>query len=220
MVTPDELRRVVGRPWRATQTAASRLTFGRGQLDTSRRIELEDFGLAAPGRGEYIPSGWFFARRMFRGCVITPQDVFADLGSGQGRMVCMAARRQPFGRVVGVELVAEFNAVALENVGRMRPKLRCQEIELVTADVVEWAIPDDLTYVYLFNPFGRDILREVLANICRSLDRHPRPLKLIYAHPAYGADVLATGRFAHTRTTRGLRRDIPLYRIDVFTATQ
>jgi hypothetical protein len=83
-------------------------------------------------------------------------------------MACVTAGAKPFGRVVGVELVAEFNAVARAKVDRMRPKLRCQDIELVTANVVEWAIPDGLTYVYLFNPFGRDILREVLANICRS----------------------------------------------------
>jgi methyltransferase family protein len=219
MASRSAIRRILGRPWRAAQTAASRLTFARGQLDTSRRIGLDEVGLDAPGRGEYIPSGWFFARRMFRGCAITPDDVFVDLGSGQGRMVCMAARH-PFGRVIGVELAAEFNAVARENVDRSRPKLRCRDVELVTGDVLDWPIPDDVTYVYMFNPFGREILRDVLERLCRSLERSPRRLKLIYAHPAYAADVIATGRFELVRTTRGLRRDIPLYRIDVFDATR
>ena len=41
---------------------------------------------------------------MLRGCSITREDVFADIGSGQGRMVYMAARSYPFGRVIGVEI--------------------------------------------------------------------------------------------------------------------
>ena len=77
-------------------------------------------------------------------------------------------------------------------------------------------VPDDLTHVYMFNPFEGEIFRQVLANIILSLDRRPRPLKVFYAHPRHSDDVLATGRFELVRTTTGLRRDIPLYRIDIF----
>jgi SAM-dependent methyltransferase len=211
-------RRIIGRPWRWFQTVTSRAIFARGQIDTGRRIGLDELGIDAPDRGEYAPSGWLFARRMLRGCSITPADVFVDIGSGQGRMVYMAARNYPFGRVIGVEIAPDLNAVARKNIDRMRAKLRCQNVELVGVDATQWEVPDDLTYVYMFNPFGGDIFRQVLENVSRSLDRRPRPLRLFYAHPVHSDMVLATGRFELVRTTRGLRRDIPLYRIDIFQA--
>jgi hypothetical protein len=209
-------RLILGRPWRWIQTVTSRAIFARGQLDTSRSIGLDELGVAAPDRGEYAPSGWLFARRMLRGCSITRDDVFADIGSGQGRMVYMAARSYPFGRVIGVEIAPDLNAVARENIDRTRSKLRCKNVEFVTIDATQWEIPDDLTHVYMFNPFEGEIFRQVLANIILSLDRHPRALRLFYAHPRHTDDVLATGRFRLVRTTTGLRRDIPLYRIDIF----
>jgi SAM-dependent methyltransferase len=209
-------RRILGRPWRWLLTITTRTIFARGQLDTGRRIGLDELGIDAPDRGEYAPSGWLFARRMLRGCPITRDDVFVDIGSGQGRMVYMAARNYPFGRVIGVEIAPELNAVARENIDRGRPNLRCQNVEFVTIDATQWEVPDDLTYIYMFNPFGGEIFRQVLGNISRSLDRRPRRLRLFYANPVHADEVVATGHFDHVRTTRGLRRDIPLYRIDIF----
>jgi methyltransferase family protein len=210
------VRKILGRPWRWFLTVTTRAIFARGQLDTGQRIGLHELGVDAPDRAEYAPSGWFFARRMLRGCSITRDDVFADIGSGQGRMVYMAARNYPFGRVIGVEIAPELNAVARENIDRARRNLRCQHVDLVTIDATQWEVPDDLTYAYMFNPFGGDIFRHVLENISHSLDRRPRPLKLFYANPLHSDIVLATGHFELVRTTRGLRRDIPLYRIDIF----
>ena len=74
-------------------------------------------------------------------------------------MVYMAALNYPFGRVIGVEIAPELNAVARENIDRMRTRLRCQEVDLVTMDATQWQVPDDLTYVYMFNPFGGDVFR-------------------------------------------------------------
>ena len=131
-------------------------------------------------------------------------------------MVYIAARNYPFGRVIGVEIASALTAVARENVDRMRSKLRCQDVEFVTSDAAQWEVPDDLTYVYMFNPFGGEIFRQVLANLCASLDRCPRSLKLLYAHPVHSPEVLATGRFELIRTTKSLGRDVALYRIDIF----
>jgi SAM-dependent methyltransferase len=216
MYRRSTIRRILGRPWRWFLTVTTRTIFARGQLDTGARIGLDELGMAGPDRGEYAPSGWLFARRMLRGYAITSNDVFVDIGSGQGRMVYMAARNYPFGRVIGVELAPSLNAVARENIERVRPRLRCQNVDFATIDAAQWEVPDDLTYAYMFNPFGGEIFRQVLGNLCRSLDRQPRSLKLLYANPVHSDEVLATGSFELVRTTRGLRRVIPLYRIDIF----
>jgi hypothetical protein len=215
----SRLRRLAGGPWRWLQTTACRLVFDRHLLDTSDRVYLEDLGLAAPGRVEYAASGWLFARRMLRGCHIEPDDVFVDFGSGKGRMVYIAARHYGFARVVGVEIAPQLVDIARENIERARSRLRCQNVELVTADAAKWPIPDDMTYAYFYNPFVGDVFRRVLENVGRSLDRAPRPVTLVYANPVLEDEVLATGRFQLMRESTGLRRDIPLYRIAVFAST-
>ena len=131
-------------------------------------------------------------------------------------MVYMAARSYPFGRVIGVEIAPDLNAVARENIDRTRSKLRCKNVEFVTIDATQWEIPDDLTHVYMFNPFEGEIFRQVLANIILSLDRHPRRSETVLRAPASSGRRARYGTFQLVRTTTGLRRDIPLYRIDIF----
>jgi SAM-dependent methyltransferase len=194
----------------------SRLVFARGQLDTAGVTDLAEIGLGAPGRQEYLASGWFFLRRALKGCRITPEDVFVDFGSGMGRVVYLAARHYPFGRVVGVEISQRFNDVAAENIARMRGKLRCKNVELVTCDATEFVVPDDMTYAYFFNPFTNQVFRKVLDNVIASLDRRPRPITICYANPVMESTILQSGRFIKTRSTAGLRPDIPIYRISVF----
>jgi hypothetical protein len=81
-----------------------------------------------------------------------PSDVFVDLGSGKGQALLIAGRL-PYRRVVGVEIDEEFSQCAKRNVERARPRLRVQEVNVVTANVLEWPIPDDASVVFMFNPF-------------------------------------------------------------------
>jgi SAM-dependent methyltransferase len=157
-----------------------------------------------PDRVTYQPSGWRYLRRALRRRDVGPDDVFLDLGSGKGRVLCVAAR-YPFARVIGVEIAADLNAVARANLDRVRR--RCRDVELVTADAVEYEIPDDVTVVYLYHPFVGDTFRRVMGNLVASLDRAPRELRLIYALPTLAAEVEATGRFRLLRTSRGGIRD-------------
>jgi len=210
------VRRVVGSPWRAALTIGSRLAFERDQLSTSRHVSLQSYGLGGSGRVDYAPSGWLFLRRMMRGLTPTHEDVFIDLGSGMGRMVNMAARRYPFKRVIGVEISQDLNAIAMENARRLHDSFRCKDVQFVTADATTYEVPDDVTFVYFFNPFVDEAFNTVLGNLCRSLDRRPRRLHILYANPVMAAAILATGRFELVRFSKGIRRDIRLYRIAVF----
>jgi SAM-dependent methyltransferase len=214
-----EFRRIAGRPWRWALTLSSRALFARGQLETSQRVFLNEVGLDSPNRSEYAPSGWLFTRRMLRGFHVTSEDVFVDFGSGMGRAVYMVARRYGFGRVIGVEIAPEFNRTAAANIERTRHKLRCRNVEFVTCDAVEYEVPDDMTYAYFFNPFMGEVFERVISNICRSMDRRPRRVVLIYARPIMEAAILRTGRFELVRSTTGLRRDIPNHRISVYVST-
>lgn len=207
------LRRRYGGSYRAALTVACRILFARGQVDTSQMVHLHEIGLAAPGRHETGPSGWGFMRRALRGCNITPDDVFVDFGSGMGRAVYLAARHYPFGRVIGVEIAQQFNDVASENIRRTTEKLRCKNVELVTCDVTEYRVPDDMTYAYFFNPFTGEVFDAVVQNIIASLDRRHRSLTICYAYPLMEAAILESGRFVKIGETTGIRRDLSYHRI-------
>src|SRR4051794_24937223 len=75
-------------------------------LDTSRELNLQEVGLAHPERVRYEPTSWIDLRRIFRTCGVDQRDVFLDYGSGKGR-VLLAAARQRFTRVIGVEISPE-----------------------------------------------------------------------------------------------------------------
>jgi SAM-dependent methyltransferase len=201
---PDEKR--TARPLAhriAVRTA--HVLFERGQLDTAPRRELSELGLDADDRQGYAPTGWFFLRRALRGVRIGAEDVFVDFGSGMGRVVLHVARRYPARRVVGIELAPDLTSVAQQNLARQRERLRCRDVELVTGDVATFTVPDDMTVAYLYNPFTDDLFRTVLTRIGQSLDRAPRDLTLVYVNPQMAADVVATGRFVHVRTSRPRR---------------
>jgi tRNA G46 methylase TrmB len=208
------MRRALAR----VKARATRTLFERGDLaDTSAEVRLGEVGLDHPERILYSPSSWLFLPRVMRSLEVRPDDVFVDFGSGKGRVVLQAARH-PFARVVGVEISEELNAVARENVARAGDGLRCQRVELVTADVVDFEIPDDMTHAYFYYPFFGETFRRVVDNIVASLDRRPRKVAIIFTDPREVEGVAsrageieacleATGRFRLVRRHRlGLGR--------------
>jgi SAM-dependent methyltransferase len=131
------------------------------------------------------------------------RDVFIDIGSGRGRVLIMAAR-YPFRRIIGLEVSAELNACARENIARVKSKLECSDIEIIDADAASFDVPDEVTVAFLFNPFTGRLLSRVCENLHRSLVRSPRELKIIFANPVYfereiaGCDWLTkTAEFSH-----------------------
>jgi SAM-dependent methyltransferase len=172
--------------------------------ETSQEVNLDTLGLAANGRVRYEPSGWLDLWRILRPSDVGPDDVFADFGSGKGRVVLQAAR-YPFKRVIGVELSEELTAIARRNVAAARARRRSQEVELVTADVLDVDVPDDLTYAYLYNPFSGEILDALVQKLITSVDRSPRTLRFIYRTPLEHERIMLTGRFRLERSVRGFR---------------
>jgi SAM-dependent methyltransferase len=186
---------------------------------TSERIPLESFGLAHPDRGAYSASPWWVLRWLLPRSDIRPSDVFVEFGCGKGRVVLDAARRYRFRRVVGVELAPDLSDVARRLVARERRRLRCPNVSIETVDATEYTVPDDMTYAYLYNPFNGAIFERVFDNILASLDRAPRPLRLIYVHPMEHETIAASGRFRLVRRVHTTRMVFPV-RAAVYEAIQ
>jgi SAM-dependent methyltransferase len=176
----------------------------RAGIRTEDSIQPEELGLSSEHQTRYQPSRWLALRRILPLREVGPEDVFIDLGSGMGRVVYQAAARYPFRRVIGVELSDRLHAVAVSNIERNRVRLRCKNVELVNADALTYEIPDDVTIVYLGNPFSGPIFQAVMDRLVASVQRNPRRVRLLYWNPVEEEKVLAAG-FRPMRTLRGLR---------------
>jgi len=209
-------KRIAGRPYRLAQRRLIRTLlepdFAHNTITHRPLIEL---GVDAPGRMHYEPSAHTFLRRGLRRRVITPDDVFVDLGCGLGRVLHQAARHR-FKRIIGVDISDRLVIQARENLRRSAGGHRCQKVQVACADLATWRVPDDVTYAYIYNAVTDDVFHGMLDQILDSLERRPRRLLLIYANPVMGDRVLATHRFTLVRTSRGLRRDKPGHTVKVF----
>lgn len=182
-------------------------------------VELGEVNQEASGRHGYEPSAWGLLGLALDEAEIDAADVFIDIGCGMGRVLVEAAR-YPFRRVIGIDVAAEFTSVAAEVLARNRARLRCTEIEIVTADAVSYPIPDDVTVAYLANPLGAELARRVLRNVIASVDRRPRGVRIVYVDPPAGLDLESCSRLAFVRHgRRRLRRSAPAERIRLYEVT-
>jgi SAM-dependent methyltransferase len=127
---------------------------------------------------------------------------FIDMGSGLGRVLFVAAE-YPFRRVVGVEFATGLHRQALDNIARYRHgKSRCGSIESVLANAAEYEFPDEKLVIFMFNPFGPEILSRMLANLERSLRRCPRHVVVLMLWPEHSAVVAGMASMREYRRTR------------------
>lgn len=180
---------------------------GRGALKTALRLEyrrryradvggflyLDEVGLEQDGRVWHAPSAWLPTLLAFRRLRLGRGDVVADLGAGKGGALLLAAS-QPVRRVIGVEIADELAECARRNLELDSSRVRARETAVVTADALDWRVPDDLTVVYLYSPFVGELFAQVMQRLVEAHDRAPRPLRLVYNFPFEHHRLLATGR--------------------------
>jgi SAM-dependent methyltransferase len=146
-------------------------------------IDVDELGLGNPQYRLYAPTDYRSFRRVLDSLRIQPgEDVFVDLGCGMGRALILAATL-PFQRVLGVELSADLAATARSNVQRALPRLRCRRVEIVEADATDFAMPLDVTIVYMYNPFCGEALAAVLDKLRESFRQRPRLLRVVCKVP-------------------------------------
>ena len=188
-----------------TRHAVVGLLERRAGIQTEGHLRPDELGFDGTYRQRYQPSGWTRLRKILPQRQVGPDDVFIDFGSGMGRVVYQAAAQYPFKRVIGVELSEQLHRIAQENIDRNRERLRCQDVELASGDVLDYEIPPDVTVAFFANPFTGPVFQKVIERLVASVDSAPRRLRLIYLNPVEEEFLLGTGRFRMVRATRGMR---------------
>lgn len=111
-------------------------------------------------------------------------DVFADVGSGKGRVLCCAARHA-CKKVIGIEYSEEFCKDALINIQKMRG--RKAPFHIYSGVAEEFDYPE-VTALYLFNPFGSTTLDTMLHKV--QVDTYPHPVRMAFVNPSAAQDAV------------------------------
>jgi SAM-dependent methyltransferase len=149
-------------------------------VDTAGILALERIDVRGPNRSagvRYQPS---HPDRFHALVGRVPADyetlTFVDYGSGKGRAVLLASE-YPFHRIVGIEFSPELHRIAEANIRSWRGSdRRCDRIELVCCDAVDFEPPEEPLLAYFYNPFQEPVLGAVIERLRRSLERAPRPM--------------------------------------------
>lgn len=145
-------------------------------IESSQRRQTKG---CSPDAEQHQPISYTDMRQLLDRMTIHPEDVFLDYGSGMGRAVCLAATHR-FRSVSGVEISSELCELAIRNLERVRPKLRCKDVRIVHANATQYEVPADVSVIFFFNPFGSETMQTVLDKIADSLRHSQRSLQLIF----------------------------------------
>jgi SAM-dependent methyltransferase len=116
---------------------------------------------------------------------------FLDLGCGKGRPLLIATEFG-FHAIMGFELSPTLSRIARRNANvfsRTHPDRT--RIDIVTGDALVHKLPAGKLTVFLYHPFDRPSMEQLLRNIEASLDTTPHDLYIVYYNPVW-ADVLDT----------------------------
>lgn len=111
---------------------------------------------------------------------------FLDLGCGKGRPLFVATEF-PFRRIIGVELsphlaeIAQRNAVIVAGLHPHRTP-----VEIVQADASTFALPPGNLVIFLYHPFGYDVMAKVVASLEKALLADDRSIYVVYYNPVAG----------------------------------
>ena len=198
------VRRLAGLAWeflRDSLPARRRRRYGDMDYDWDHRVDTTSATVNWRDRllgllnSPYQPTDPALFQEMLSSLNLDFRDfTFIDIGSGKGRTLLMASD-YPFRRIIGVELLPELHRVAQENIRKYKSdSQQCFALESLCDDAREFVFPPEPILLYLFNPLPEPGLVQLIANLERSLQEHPRPLFVIYHNPAR-EHVLAGGVF-------------------------
>ena len=154
-------------------------------IQTDAWLKPEQLGVESADSLDYVPMPYRVIHQVMRKLDIRAGsgEVLLDMGCGMGRPMAVASR-YPFERILGVEISPELCEVARRNMDRCR-RAGGPEMEVVNGDASAFRVPDDVTLLFMYNPFRGETLRRVIENVRQSLIRRPRPLRIVYGNRVF-----------------------------------
>ena len=148
------------------------------------------FGSEKPGAYFYVATTASLIYEILNSLALQADTfAFVDMGSGKGRALLVASEFA-FAKIVGIELSSHLHRIAEENIKRYSPaSQQCTAFQPLCMDVVDYDYGPEPPVLFLFDPFGRETLQSVVANLEESLSANPREAFVVYIYPQF-EDVL------------------------------
>ena len=129
----------------------------------------------------YEPTPYRVLERLAGSGLFSSRDVVLDYGCGKGRVGFFLSYRTK-AKVIGIEYDEHIYESALENrkttISRIKP-------EFVLTGAETYAVPEEVSRCYFFNPFSLEILHKVMARILESWYDDPREIFLFFYYPSH-----------------------------------
>jgi len=194
--------------WRSLGRRLGRQSVSRNLVDGAHSFDVEhgtDTGGLIPGSELGVghrhdlfiagyagvpPSGFRDAISRWQGTGLRypiEDYTFFDLGCGKGRAVLLASELG-FREAVGVELNAGLAEIAQANTriwtaaGKARSPIR-----IVCGDATEVMWPSGPCLVYLYNPFAKRVMKDVVEVMRQQFDGRRDELEIVYQKPEQAA---------------------------------
>jgi SAM-dependent methyltransferase len=108
---------------------------------------------------------------------------FIDLGCGKGRALIVASEF-PFREIIGVELSPALAKIARKNVQIIENRFPGRSrIVVEERDAGTFEFPPEKFVVYIYNPFGAEVLLKVVAALEKAIAAEHRDIFVIYMYP-------------------------------------
>ncbi|HEY4516876.1 MAG TPA: class I SAM-dependent methyltransferase [Candidatus Paceibacterota bacterium] len=100
--------------------------------------------------------------------------IFVDIGCGKGKACFYAARYSGFERIIGIDFDSFLIKIAQRNLEKfgMPAHAGNAQITFEHKDATEYLLPEEQSFVFLFNPFDDQALRLFLKNNLESFQKN------------------------------------------------
>lgn len=125
-------------------------------------------------------------RQALAECAPVDSFTFVDLGCGKGRALLVASEF-PFRGILGVELSAPLAQIANRNaalIARRFPQRTA--ISVAVADASTFPLPSGNLLLFLYHPFGPELVARVVASVEAALASEHRSIYIVYCNPVAG----------------------------------
>ena len=132
----------------------------------------------------YMPASYNMLEEIFKFLSTESTHHFLDIGCGKGRVLAVAAH-YGFKKITGIDFSEKLTNVAKANMLSVKNDFQSLQYSVQTVDAADFAIPDDVDVIFLFNPFDEFVMKKVAENISKSILTHRRDIFLVYENPLY-----------------------------------
>lgn len=158
------------------------------KIDTTAAINLSKLklkGTQLKHATEYMPVNYFTLEALLERLPGTAKrGTFLDIGCGKGRAMCVAAA-YGYNKVEGIDFAKELIDAATNNLERIKKQHPLITYTLAWGDVHSLVIDEQVSTIFLFNPFDEVLMKQVVRKINNSLAKRPRRFFVLYCTPRF-----------------------------------